>query len=191
MAAIVTDAQLEQIRMTATQIPRRLRNAYLQRVVQLLNGRDFGDGDVHRSGACRGGRDHAPAAPGASWPVTKRELVSARRAHQRAAPLHRAADRGGARDAVACGDDGHANFDRIRYRHYDASVFLYAFDLIELDGIDLRRDGVGARRCSGACSRRRLRTGSGSTSTSRTRTARSCSRTPIGLRVSTPAIRDG
>ena len=50
MAAIAfTDAQLEQIRMTAAQIPRRLRDAYLQRVVQLLNGRDFGDEDVHRA----------------------------------------------------------------------------------------------------------------------------------------------
>jgi len=50
MAAIAfTDAQLEQIRMTAAQIPRHLRDAYLQRVVQLLNGRDFGDGDVHRA----------------------------------------------------------------------------------------------------------------------------------------------
>jgi hypothetical protein len=25
-------------------------------------------------------------------------------------------------------------FERIRYRHHDADVFLYAFDLIELDG---------------------------------------------------------
>jgi len=34
MAAIAfTDAQLEQIRMMATQIPRRLRDAYLQRLV--------------------------------------------------------------------------------------------------------------------------------------------------------------
>jgi hypothetical protein len=50
MAAIAfTDAQLEQIKMTAAQIPRHLRDAYLQRVVQLLNGRDFGDGDVHRA----------------------------------------------------------------------------------------------------------------------------------------------
>ena len=51
-------------------------------------------------------------------------------------------------EAVACGDDGMASFDRIRYRHHDASVFLYAFDLIELDGDDLRRDPLavyGAR----------------------------------------------
>ena len=56
MAAIAfTDAQLEQIRMTATQIPRRLRDAYLQRVVQLLTGRDFGDGDVHRASRAAAG----------------------------------------------------------------------------------------------------------------------------------------
>jgi ATP-dependent DNA ligase len=37
-------------------------------------------------------------------------------------------------EAVACDEDGIASFERIRYRHHDASVFLYAFDLIELDG---------------------------------------------------------
>jgi bifunctional non-homologous end joining protein LigD len=42
--------------------------------------------------------------------------------------------------AVACGDDGLPAFDRLRYRRHDASVFLYAFDLIELNGDDLRRD---------------------------------------------------
>ena len=31
-------------------------------------------------------------------------------------------------------------FDRIRYRKHDGEVFLYAFDLIELNGDDLRRD---------------------------------------------------
>jgi bifunctional non-homologous end joining protein LigD len=46
-------------------------------------------------------------------------------------------------EAVACGKDGIANFDRIRYRRHDAGVFLYAFDLIELDGEDLRRDPDG------------------------------------------------
>src|SRR5260370_19043497 len=34
-------------------------------------------------------------------------------------------------EAVACDDSGMPNFDRIRYRRHDASVFLYAFDLIE------------------------------------------------------------
>ena len=35
-------------------------------------------------------------------------------------------------EAVACGDDGIALFERIRYRRFDSSVFMYAFDLIEL-----------------------------------------------------------
>ena len=35
-------------------------------------------------------------------------------------------------EAVACGEDGVPSFDRIRYRHHDASVFLYAFDLRKL-----------------------------------------------------------
>src|SRR5512144_183467 len=43
-------------------------------------------------------------------------------------------------EAVACDDNGVSSFDRIRYRRHDASVFLYAFDLIELNGDDLRRD---------------------------------------------------
>src|SRR6266404_9048849 len=43
-------------------------------------------------------------------------------------------------EAVCCGDDGVPSFDRIRYRRHDAGVFLYAFDLIELNGDDLRRE---------------------------------------------------
>ena len=43
-------------------------------------------------------------------------------------------------EAVACDDSGIAQFNRIRYRGYDSTVFLYAFDLIELNGDDLRRD---------------------------------------------------
>src|SRR5712691_7501259 len=48
-------------------------------------------------------------------------------------------------EAVACGDDGIASFDRIRYRRHDEGVFLYAFDLVELNGDDLRRDPLTAR----------------------------------------------
>ena len=36
-------------------------------------------------------------------------------------------------EAVSCGDDGIASFDRIRYRRHDADVFMWAFDLIDLD----------------------------------------------------------
>jgi ATP-dependent DNA ligase len=51
-------------------------------------------------------------------------------------------------EAVACGDDGIPSFDRIRYRHHDGIVFLYAFDLIELDGEDLRRDPLAVRKAT-------------------------------------------
>ena len=51
-------------------------------------------------------------------------------------------------EAVACGEDGIASFDRIRYRHHDASVFLYAFDLVELNGDDLRRDPLAVRKAT-------------------------------------------
>jgi len=51
-------------------------------------------------------------------------------------------------EAVACGDDGIASFDRIRHRHHDADVFLYAFDLIELNGDDLRRDPLAVRKAT-------------------------------------------
>src|SRR5205085_3844499 len=51
-------------------------------------------------------------------------------------------------EAVCCDADGMPNFDRIRYRRYDASVFLYAFDLIELSGDDLRREPQGHARLS-------------------------------------------
>jgi len=51
-------------------------------------------------------------------------------------------------EAVACGEDGIASFDRIRYRRHDADVFLYAFDLIELDGDDLRREPLAVRKAT-------------------------------------------
>jgi bifunctional non-homologous end joining protein LigD len=40
------------------------------------------------------------------------------------------------------------SFDRIRYRKYDASVFLYAFDLIALNGDDLRREPLEVRKAT-------------------------------------------
>jgi len=51
-------------------------------------------------------------------------------------------------EAVACSDDGMADFNRIRYRQYDAEVFLYAFDLIELNGDDLLRDPLQVRKAT-------------------------------------------
>jgi bifunctional non-homologous end joining protein LigD len=51
-------------------------------------------------------------------------------------------------EAVACDDNGLAVFERIRYRRHDGKVFLYAFDLIELDGDDLRREPLDVRKAT-------------------------------------------
>ncbi len=43
---------------------------------------------------------------------------------------------------------GLAVFERLRGRRHDASVFLYAFDLIELNGTDLRREPLQVRKAT-------------------------------------------
>jgi ATP-dependent DNA ligase len=53
-------------------------------------------------------------------------------------------------EAVACDDNGIASFNLIRYRRHDDSTFLYAFDLIELNGDDLRRDPIEFNARGGA-----------------------------------------
>jgi ATP-dependent DNA ligase len=65
-------------------------------------------------------------------------------------------------EAVACGEDGIALFERIRYQRHDGSVFLYAFDLIELNGDDLRREPLERReRRKAALARLLARAGHG------------------------------
>jgi bifunctional non-homologous end joining protein LigD len=49
-------------------------------------------------------------------------------------------------EAVTCDDNAIPDFERIRYRRYDDDVFLYAFDLIELNGDDLRREPLTVRK---------------------------------------------
>jgi bifunctional non-homologous end joining protein LigD len=51
-------------------------------------------------------------------------------------------------EAVACDNTGMPSFNRIRYRRHDTSVFLYPFDLIELNGDDLRRDPLEVRKAT-------------------------------------------
>jgi bifunctional non-homologous end joining protein LigD len=48
-------------------------------------------------------------------------------------------------EAVACDDNGVASFDLLRHHGHKDNVFLYAFDLIELNGDDLRRDPLEGR----------------------------------------------
>jgi bifunctional non-homologous end joining protein LigD len=62
-------------------------------------------------------------------------------------------------EAVCCDDNGMPSFDRIRYRRHDASVFLYAFDLIELNGDDLRREPLDTRKATLASVLRRAAPG--------------------------------
>jgi ATP-dependent DNA ligase len=49
-------------------------------------------------------------------------------------------------EAVACDGDGLPVFDRLRYRRQDARVFLYAFDLLELNSRDMRREPLEVRK---------------------------------------------
>jgi bifunctional non-homologous end joining protein LigD len=51
-------------------------------------------------------------------------------------------------EAVACDDNGVASFDLVRHHRANGSVFLYAFDLIELNSDDLRRDPLEVRKAT-------------------------------------------
>jgi ATP-dependent DNA ligase len=63
-------------------------------------------------------------------------------------------------EAVACDEKiGIACFDRLRHHRVDDRVFLYAFDLIELDGEDMRRDPLAVRKATLASLLRRAAPG--------------------------------
>jgi ATP-dependent DNA ligase len=62
-------------------------------------------------------------------------------------------------EAVACDENGLASFKHIRYRQHDGDVFLYAFDLIELNGEDLRRDPLQVRKATLASMLAKARSG--------------------------------
>ena len=81
-------------------------------------------------------------------------------------------------EAVACDDNG---VNLIRYRRHDDSTFLYAFDLIELNGDDLRRDPLEVRKATlASIVEPRPALASGSTNISRA-TARPSSPMPASL----------
>jgi len=46
-------------------------------------------------------------------------------------------------EAMVCDENGSASFQRMRERQHDKAVILDAFDLLELDGQDLRRSHRG------------------------------------------------
>jgi bifunctional non-homologous end joining protein LigD len=51
-------------------------------------------------------------------------------------------------EAVCCADNGIAVFERLRQTHEAGDVFLYAFDLLELDGVDLRPEPIETRKAT-------------------------------------------
>ena len=51
-------------------------------------------------------------------------------------------------EAVACRQDGLSSFDLLRDQQHNARVFMWVFDLIELDGDDLRREPLEVRKAT-------------------------------------------
>ena len=51
-------------------------------------------------------------------------------------------------EAIACDDNGLAVFERLRQKRQGRHVFLYAFDLLELDGKDLRCEPIEVRKAT-------------------------------------------
>src|SRR6476659_934449 len=51
-------------------------------------------------------------------------------------------------EVVCCDERGLARFDVLRRRRNEAAAFLYAFDLLELDGTDLRREPLEVRKAT-------------------------------------------
>src|SRR5262249_46793329 len=51
-------------------------------------------------------------------------------------------------EAVACDGNNVTSFDLVRHQRVNGSIFLYAFDLIELNGDDLRRDPLEVRKAT-------------------------------------------
>ena len=58
-------------------------------------------------------------------------------------------------EAVCCDDNGLAVFERMRRKRRGEHVFLYAFDLLELNGTDLRQEPFEVRKstCRACCAR--------------------------------------
>jgi bifunctional non-homologous end joining protein LigD len=51
-------------------------------------------------------------------------------------------------ESVACDKRGLAVFERLRSKPTGGHIFMFAFDLLKLDGQDLRREPLGARKAT-------------------------------------------
>jgi bifunctional non-homologous end joining protein LigD len=62
-------------------------------------------------------------------------------------------------EVVCCDVRGLATFQLLRHRRNEPDAFLYAFDLLELDGTDLRREPIEVRKATLASILRKSRHG--------------------------------
>jgi ATP-dependent DNA ligase len=62
-------------------------------------------------------------------------------------------------EAVCCDDAGVADFEKLHSRTHDGLAFLYAFDLLEVDGVDHRPQPLEARKAALAKLLRKARSG--------------------------------
>jgi ATP-dependent DNA ligase len=62
-------------------------------------------------------------------------------------------------EVVCCDERGVAAFHVLRRRRNEPQAFLYAFDLLELDGTDLRREPIEVRKATLASMLRKVRRG--------------------------------
>ena len=51
-------------------------------------------------------------------------------------------------EVVCCDERGLATFSTLRRRRNEPDAFLYAFDLLELDGLDMRREPIETRKAT-------------------------------------------
>ena len=51
-------------------------------------------------------------------------------------------------EVVCCDERGVATFQLLRHRRNEPQAFLYAFDLLELNGMDLRREPIEVRKAT-------------------------------------------
>ena len=62
-------------------------------------------------------------------------------------------------EVVCCDERGLATFQLLRHRRNEPAGFLYAFDLLELNGTDLRREPIEVRKATLASILRKSRPG--------------------------------
>ena len=62
-------------------------------------------------------------------------------------------------EVVCCDERGLATFQLLRHRRNEPKAFLYAFDMLELNGKDLRREPIEVRKATLASILRKARHG--------------------------------